>query len=221
VADSVMDKIIEDLVKGASRNTRDNGGPGVNVVVSRENRGREEKLAFELPPAVMEALARPGVAGGLGGGIGGGLHSLLSDDGHPMRDVALGAGGGALGQLAMPHVMQAMQARTAALNSSYTDGVKAAAAAFGVKEAFLPALAAALPMVGSMLGGTAARAGVGALARGAGGKMLGGMAGKILPKMTGGIGGAATDMIGSMEGGAIGNKLAPQQQQQQPQQMMN
>jgi hypothetical protein len=96
------------------------------------------------------------------------------------------------------------------LEQHYLDGAKAAAARLGIKEAFLPAL---LPLAGSLLGGTALRAGAGALARGAGGKMLGGMAGKILPKMTGGIGGAATDMLGSMAGGAVGQRLAPQQPQ--------
>lgn len=40
-----FDKFIADLVKGASSNLRENGGPGVNIVVARENRGYEEKLA--------------------------------------------------------------------------------------------------------------------------------------------------------------------------------
>lgn len=149
MADPFFDKFIADLVKGAEANSRANGGPGVNILIARENRGREEKLAS---------------------------HDGLS-----------------------------------ALAARYTDGVKAAAAAFGVKEAFLGAL---LPMAGSLLGGTAARAGVGALARGAGGSAVSGMASKMLPKMTGGMGGMATDMLGSMAGGAVGQKLAPQPPQQ-------
>jgi hypothetical protein len=218
VADKTMDKIIEDLVKGASRNTRENGGPGVNIQVSRENRGHEEKLAFELPPAVMEALASPGVRRALpsaiGGAMGGGLQSLISGDDHPLRDIGLGAGAGAAGGLVAPHIMEAVRAgKTAALNTVYADGVKAAAAAFGIKEAFLP-------MIGALLGGTALRAGAGALARGVGGKALGGIASKALPMMNKGIGAAATDMVGSMGGQALGQKLMPQQQQpQQP--MMN
>jgi hypothetical protein len=148
VADAFLDKFIADLVKGAEANSRANGGPGVNVIVARNNFGHEEKLAS--------------------------------------------AAGGALEQ-------------------RYVDGAKAAAARLGIKEAFLPAL---LPLAGSLLGGTALRAGVGALARGGAGKALGGIAGKLAPKMTGGIGGAATDMIGSMAGGAAGQRLAPQQPQQ-------
>lgn len=142
----IMEQIIADLVKGASRNTRENGGAGVNVIVSRENRGHEEKLA-----AVASAIG-------------------------PLYKTA-------------------------------EDGAAAALKAFGIKVAFLP-------MLGSILGGTALRAGAGALARGVGGKALGGFASKALPHMAGGIGGAATDMVGSMAGGALGQKLMPKQPQQ-------
>jgi hypothetical protein len=155
VSDSFFDKLIADLVKGAELNSRANGGPGVNILIDRENHGHEEKLASAID-----------------------------------------------------------RVKQATLTDNYTLGVKAAATAFGVKEAFLGAL---LPMAGSMLGGGALRKGVGALAGGAGGKALGGMAGKILPKMTGGMGGFATDAIGSMAGGALGQKLAPPQPPQPPQ----
>lgn len=97
--------------------------------------------------------------------------------------------------------------KNGALSILYSDGSKAATARLGIKEAILP-------LIGSLLGGTALRAGVGALARGAGGSALGGIAGKVAPRMAGGIGGAATDMVGSMAGGAIGNRLQGQQGQQ-------
>lgn len=148
MSDSFFDKFIADLVKGANTNSRENGGPGVNIIVARENHGCEEKLASEKLGTIADA---------------------------------------------------------------YANGATAAAAAFGVKEAFLPAL---LPLAGSLLGGTALRAGAGAVAKGAMGRGAAGLASKVVPKMTGGIGGAATDMAGSMVGGAIGNKLAPQPQQQ-------
>jgi hypothetical protein len=144
VPDAFFDKLIADLVKGAEANSRANGGPGVNVLVSRNNFGHEEKLASAGGP----------------------------------------------------------------LEQRYTDGVKAACETLRIKEAFLP-------LIGSLLGGTALRAGAGALARGVGGKALGGLASKALPHMAGGIGGAATDMVGSMAGGALGQKLMPRQQQPQ------
>jgi hypothetical protein len=142
VADAFLDKFIDDLVKGASHHRRENGGVGVNIEISRDARGHEEKLA----------------------------------------------------------------AARGSLEQRYADGVKAATARLGIKEAFLP-------LLGSLLGGTALRAGAGALARGAGGSMLGGLASKALPHMAGGIGGAATDMLGSVAGGAIGQRLQPRQPQ--------
>lgn len=261
MADSFFDKFIADLVKGASSNTRANGGPGVNIVVDRENRGHEVKLANhgglggaggallgslggvgspsinaalgaaagadegQRVPAALGAGAGSFAGGALGAGTGAALSNLLHV--NPELAALLGqAGGNAIGGAVGGHlggkqaalVTFGLANRATSVEHRYVDGVKAAAAAFGIKEAFLPAL---LPLAGSLLGGTALRAGAGALARGAGGKALGGMAGKILPKMTGGIGGAATDMVGSMAGGAMGQKLAPQPQQQQQQPMMN
>jgi len=240
----IMEQIIADLVKGASRNSRANGGPGVNVIVSRENRGHEEKLAGhsgigaafggpigaalgadkgqELEAAkgsFMGGLKGMGVGGLAGGGIGA-LLAALSGGSVPASSGALlgggvGAGlGGYAGSIggaagagdAPPHRGLMDRLKGASLEKAASDGSAAALKAFGIKEAFLP-------LVGSLLGGTALRAGAGALARGAGGGRLAGMAGKVLPKMTGGIGGAATDMVGSMAGGAIGQKLMPQQQQ--------
>lgn len=220
-----FDKFIADLVKGANTNSRENGGPGVNIIVARENRGHEEKLA-SFGGALGGGMLGGG-AGALGGGLAGaGTGALLSKLLHLNPAVAQdlgamlsvgGAGVGGLGGAAAgssagmePHHPSLMERlKGGSLETRYTDGVKAAAAAFQIKEAILP-------LVGALLGGTALRAGAGALARGVGGKALGGMAGKVLPKMTGGLGGAATDMVGSMAGGALGQKLMPQQQQQQP-----
>lgn len=337
-----FDRFIDDLVKGASSNLRENGGPGVNIVVSRENRGHEEKLANHMSPgtagilgglagtmvgggvggrpgAAIGALAGPlaaamqsddghgaggaigsvvggpigGIAGGAGGALlGGGLGALA---GHPgagaaigagvgglagwlkgqhalanrwgeepsmidkARDklsadkvaagftqglanlagkgigainrnpragaAALGAGIGALGGAAgsesghrmegalkggliggagtaalgagtnalmtahpLDFAMGAMP-KMGALEGSYTNGAKAAATAFGVKQAFLGALA------GSVLGGSALKAGIGAVAP------------KLAPHLAKGIGAIATDAAGSMLGGHIGSKL--------------
>ena len=136
--DPFFDKFIADLVKGAEQNSRANGGPGVNIIVSRGNTGHEEKLASHAGPG--------------------------------------------------------------ALNQRYAEGVKAAAEALGVKEAFLS-------LLGSVAGPALARAGVGALGRGAAGKALSGVAGKVAPHITGGLGGAAFDQAVSMAGGALGDKM--------------
>jgi hypothetical protein len=102
-----------------------------------------------------------------------------------------------------------LAANGGALEQQFAAGAKAAADHFGVKEAFLGAL---LPMAGSVLGGTAARAGLGMAAKRMGGGMMGNMAGKALGFANkGGIHGAAFDQAASMAGGAIGNRLAPQQ----------
>jgi hypothetical protein len=170
--------------------------------------------------AAMDAGLGRWIGGGLGG-LAGGLAHLSPEAAQTLKQIGQvggGAIGGHLGGKDERGMIDRARGKFSALDARYTAGVKAAAEAFGVKEAFLPAL---LPLAGSLLGGTALRAGAGALARGAGGKMLGGMASKALPMMSKGIGAAATDMAGSMAGGAIGQKLAPQQQQQQPQQMMN
>lgn len=175
MSDAFFDKFIADLVKGAEVNSRSVGGPGVNIVIDRENHGREEKVANQ---------------GGVGGHLGG------KDD---------------------RSAFDRLRGKQSALEQRFADGAAAATRAFGLKEAFLGALA---PIAGSILGGAGLRAGAGALARGAGGKMLGSLATKALPHMTGGIGGAATDMIGSMAGGALGQHMMPQPRQPQPQQPM-
>lgn len=249
MSDSFFDKFIADLVKGAEANSRANGGPGVNILVDRENRGREEKLAGhsgigaavggpvgaalgadkgqEMAAAkgsFMGGLKGLGIGGLAGGGLGA-LLPLLAGESPSLGAALGGAGlGGALGSYAgsiggaahagdkPPGLLDRMKGGS--LEACYIKGIKAAAATFGIKESMAGLLAAALPMAGSLLGGTAARAGVGALARGAGGSAISGMAGKMLPKMTGGIGGAATDMLGSMAGGAVGQKLAPKPPQQ-------
>jgi hypothetical protein len=176
--------------------------------------------AIGADPGHRMSAAGGSLLGAMGGGTLGTLLGALEGPtgmalGAPLGALAGSIYGGHRGGEPDPSLLD--RAKGAALEARYTDGVKAAAEAFGVKEAFLPAL---LPLAGSLLGGTALRAGAGALARGAGGKALGGLASKALPAMGKGIGGAATDMIGSMAGGAVGQKLAPQQQQQ-PQQMMN
>ena len=217
----LMDRIIADLVEGARRSEGFMRGSRANVEISRENRGREEKLA-SIGGALGGGLLGGG-AGALGGGLAGaGTGALLAKLLHLDPSIgqelggALGVGGAALGGLGgaaagtaagqderKPSFLERMKGGS--LETRYVDGVKAAAATFHIKEAFLP-------LLGSLVGGTALRAGAGALARGAGGKMLGGLAGKALPHMAGGIGGAATDMVGSMAGGALGQKMMPQQQ---------
>jgi len=242
----LMDRIIADLVEGAQRSEGFIRGGRARVEVSRENRGRESKLAGhsgigaafggpvgaalgadkgqELEAAkgsFMGGLKGTGM-GGLGGaGLGALVAALTGGKVAPaaMLGGGLGAGlGGYAGSIsgaagagdAPPGLLERMKGGS--LETRYVAGIKAAAATFQIKEAILP-------LIGSLLGGTALRAGAGALARGAGGKMLGGLAGKALPHMAGGIGGAATDMVGSMAGGAIGQKLMPQQRPpQMPQQ---
>jgi len=182
--DPLMDRFIADLVEGAERNSRANGGPGVNVLV--------HKFAGMIP-----GLGGPLTGAAIGGGIGG-LAGLLSGDDHPLRDAAIGAGLGGVGghlsseleQLkhlagaaASPHVPgpnvagMGLDRQMAAfsdhakkmrgvqelggealnkLSSAATSGAKTAAARFGVKEAFLPALMAGAarlaPMAGKALG---------------------------------------------------------------------
>ena len=48
MSDAFFDKFIADLVKGAEVNSRSVGGPGVNIVIDRENHGREEKIAVDF-----------------------------------------------------------------------------------------------------------------------------------------------------------------------------
>lgn len=90
------------------------------------------------------------------------------------------------------------------LSEARDEGVKAAAARFGIKEAFIG------PLLGSIAAPALARAGVGALAKGAGGHALSGMAGKVLPRIGGGMGSMAFDAATSMAGGALGDRLQSQ-----------
>ncbi len=91
MSDPFFDKFIADLVKGAEVNSRANGGPGVNILISRDSNGREEKLAADFGALLRSPLG--GAA--LGAGVGG-LAGLVGDDGHPLRDAVLGAGIGGL-----------------------------------------------------------------------------------------------------------------------------
>lgn len=89
MSDAFFDKFIADLVKGAEVNSRANGGPGVNILIDREHRGHEEKLAalgktrtldnmyadgvkaaaatFHIKEALLGELAS--MAGNIGGGM--------------------------------------------------------------------------------------------------------------------------------------------------------
>ncbi len=289
----LMDRIIADLVEGARRSEGFMRGGRADVVVARENRGREEKLAMDastllsamplLGPqlAGLNAAARDnsmgsGVATGMGaglgqlggaaaghalggmadndtlqllatllGGMGGGAlggaagrglsRHIQGEDGGEKKGALFGGAGGLIPPAAAaasmlsgggaavrpkqpaspPPLPQAALNRMHAsspfaagpkLGQSYNDGMKAACSAFGVKEAFLP-------MLGAVAGPMLARAGMGALGRGVAGKTLGGIAGKVAPRIAGGLGGAAFDQAASMAGGALGQKMMPQQQQ--------
>lgn len=145
MSDAFLDKFMAELIKGAEQSEGFIRGGRVGVEVSRENRGREEKLAS--------------------------ANNLLA--------------------------------------SQYAKGSHAALERFGIKEAFLPLLG----MAGSLLGGTAARAGLGMAAKGLAGKAgIGGMLGRGAQSALNWAGkspmrGAALDMAGSMAGGAAGNML--------------
>lgn len=227
---NVMDKIIEDLVKGAqaSKAAFVRGG-SVNVEIQRD-RGHETKLANHA--ALGGALAGPlgaaigadpgqrmqaaggsllgGMGGGLAGGMGGaGLGALIGALlKNPELGASLGSGIGGLGGSIAGSAYGAHKAteKESSLHGDFAEGVKAACATFGIKEAFLP-------LLGAIAGPMLARAGVGALARGAGGKMLGGIAGKVAPRIAGGMGGAAFDMAASSAGQGVGQKMMPQQPQ--------
>lgn len=131
-----------------------------------------------------------------------------------MRDIG-GMLGGAAGGQYMGHddrdILERLQGKQAAISLSYVAGVKAAAAAFGIKEA-----GGMLGLAGSVLGPMAARAGIGAAAKGALGAGAAGLAGKIAPRIAGGLGGAALDTAASLGGGMLGSKVGPQQRPQQP-----
>lgn len=166
------------------------------------------------------AAKNPGAAMGLAGaGVGALSGAAGAESGHRMEGAMKGGlVGGGLG-LAAPAGLRALgknnpSGAPAMLGSGapkvaayYAQGHAAAVHAFDIKTAFLGAV---LPLAGQLLGGTAMRAGAGALARGAGGKALGNIAGKALPRMGSGIGGMATDMIGGSLGGAVAQKMTSQ-----------
>ncbi len=151
------------------------------------------------------ALAGELAGSTLGGLAGGGLASLLHMDprmGRQIGELAGGAGGAAFGAHQMGEDRRNMLQRAGdKLSAARDNGARAAAARFGVKEAFIG------PLLGSIAGPMMARAGVGALARGAGGAALGGMASKVMPHIGGGMGSMAFDAASSMAGGALGDKL--------------
>jgi hypothetical protein len=222
---NIMEKIIADLVKGAQATEGFMRGSRVNVEIGQD-RGREEKLAGFMPAAagllgkgLGAAMRNPKAALGLAGaGVGALSGAASAEPGHRMEGAMKGglvgggaglAGHAAAGALNKAHpweTVAGMMPKSAALETHYLHGSYAAADAFHVKKAFLSAL---LPIAGQLLGGTALRAGTGALARGAGGKALGNIAGKVLPRMNSGIGGMATDMAGGSIGGSIAQKIAP------------
>lgn len=169
------------------------------------------------------AAKNPGAAMGLAGaGVGALSGAAGAESGHRMEGAMKGGlVGGGLG-LAAPAGLRALgknnpsgapamlgsgAPKVAAFDAYYAQGHAAAVHAFDIKTAFLGAV---LPLAGQLLGGTAMRAGAGALARGAGGKALGNIAGKALPRMGSGIGGMATDMIGGSLGGAVAQKMTSQ-----------
>lgn len=149
--------------------------------------------------------------GGLGGGAagsvaGGGLGALLGLlANNPRAGATLGSaiGGGVGGVGGALYGAHRGGEGHGKLGQACEDGVRTAAARFGIKQAFIG------PLLGSIAGPMLARAGVGALARGAGGRALGGMAGKVMPRIGGGMGGMAFDAATSMAGGALGDRLQP------------
>jgi hypothetical protein len=150
--------------------------------------------------------------GALGAAAGHGVGSLAGIDEEKARIIgallgALGGnvGGGMLGA-AGGRALGAPNDKRGAFEASYVDGIKAAATAFRLKEAFLQ-------MIGALAGPMLARAGIGAAAKRVGGGMLGNMARKVAPKIQGGMGGAAFDMAGSLAGQAAGDRLQGQPSQ--------
>jgi hypothetical protein len=182
-------------------------GRGLRQHIQGEGDGKHEK----------DAALKAAIFGGAGGLMTpqAAAASMLSGGGAAMRPQAVAPAAKPSGAKPPPLPAAALAKMHASspfaappkLGAHYDNGASTALAAFGIKEAFLP-------MVGALLGGTALRAGVGALARRGAGSAMGRMAGKVAPHMSGGIGGAATDMVGSMAGGALGQKLMPQQPQQ-------
>jgi hypothetical protein len=132
-----------------------------------------------------------GLGGSLAGGGIGGLLGLLA--GSPMAGAGIGSAlGGYAGNIygaskggEQEGLADRMKHKLSAARDA---GAKTAAARFGVKEAFLPAL---LGMAGSLAGGMGARA----------------LGGKVAPALAKGIGGHAMEMGGQMAGGAMANHM--------------
>lgn len=106
MSDAFFDKFIADLVKGAEVNSRANGGPGVNILISRGNVGHEEKLANHKLSALEDRYVR-GAGAALGAlGIKEAFLPMLGAVAGPMLARAgmgalgRGAAGSALGGLA-------------------------------------------------------------------------------------------------------------------------
>ena len=172
--DPLMDRFVADLVEGAQRNSRANGGPGVNVLVHKFAGHSGIGAAFGGPMGAAlgaddgreMAAAKGSFLGGLKGtGIGtlagGGLGALLAALGGEralagaLPGAALGGGlGGYIGNIAgAAGAGDSLSHRiTDKLSSAQHEGVKAAAARFGVKEAFAGALARLAPMAGKAMG---------------------------------------------------------------------
>lgn len=151
---------------------------------------RDQSMGSGGMTGVGSALGQAG--GSLAGSAIGGkldndkLHILLSLLGMSGGGMLGAAGGRGLDRMIEGEGKQAnLAGPLRALEARFTDGALAAAAAFGVKEAFL---GAAMNMLGSVGGGMAAR--------------------KLLPKATGMLGNAV-EMGGQLAGGAIANRLAP------------
>lgn len=216
---SIVDQIIEDLVKGAQASEGFVRGSRANVEIQRH--GEEQKLANHagLGAGLGAASMLP-----FGGAIGG---ALGADDGH-RADAALGgtlgglggatlgaAGGAGLG--ALLHMNPALlkdlamvggvggnvagsaygASKMSAVSDAYATGVKTATTRFGIKEAFLGAL---MPLLGSVAGPSLARAGAARFAPG------------LAQAASKGLGSHAFDMGASMLGGAAGQHLAGPQQ---------
>jgi hypothetical protein len=161
-------------------------GAGVGTLGGTFGRGGLDYGMRDVGNALSHAAKSPIGGAALGAGVGGLTGAIKGDDpreiaGDAARGAGLGAGFGAINQK---------------LSTAYNKGAKAAAETFGIKEAFLGALAG----IGGSIGG-------GMLAR------------KALPKLTG-FAGHAAEMGGQMLGGHIGSQLAPPppppQQPQQP-----
>ena len=217
---SIVDKIIEDLIKGAQASEGFMRGSRVNVEVQRH--GEEQKLAnhaglgaglgsllghtIPLPGGGIASTAAGAALGAEPGHRGGAALGALGGD--LAGSIAGSVGGGALAELlhTNPTLLKQILGtaggaagatlganKMSALDDACVAGVKAACERFGVKEAFL---GAALPLLGSMAGPALARAGAARFAPG------------LAKAVSGGIGSHAFDMGASMLGGAMGQRMA-------------